>query len=42
MSADGAGSRRLAEVLAEAMGQLGVAAEPQSIPDYLELRKSVV
>lgn len=39
MSADGAGSRRLAEVLAEAMGQLGVAAEPQSVPDYLELIK---
>lgn len=39
MSADGAGSQRLAEVLAEAMGQLGVAAEPQSVPDYLELIK---
>jgi len=37
MSADGAGSQRLAEVLAAAMGQLGVAAEPQSVPDYLEL-----
>ena len=39
MSADGAGSQRLAEVLAEAIGQLGVAAEPQSVPDYLELIK---
>lgn len=37
MSAEGAGSQRLAEVLAEAMGQLGVAAEPQSVPDYMEL-----
>jgi hypothetical protein len=37
MSADEPGSLRLAEALAEAMGQLGVAAEPQSVPDYLEL-----
>lgn len=39
MNADGAGSQRLAEVLAEAIGQLGVSAEPQSVPDYLELIK---
>lgn len=39
MNADDAGPQRLAEVLAEAMGQLGVAAEPQSVPDYLELIK---
>ena len=37
MGTDGAGSQRLAEVLAEAIGQLGVAAEPKSVPDYLEL-----
>ena len=39
MNADGAGSQRLAEVLVEAIGQLGVSAEPQSVPDYLELIK---
>lgn len=39
MNAEGAGAQRLATVLAEAIGQLGVAAEPQSVPDYLELVK---
>lgn len=37
MSTDGAGSQRLADVLAEAIGQLEVAAEPQSTSEYLEL-----
>lgn len=39
MSADREGSQRLAEVLAQAIGRLGVAAEPQSVPDYLQLIK---
>lgn len=39
MSAEGADSDRLAEVLAEAMGRLGVAAEPQDVTDHLELVK---
>jgi hypothetical protein len=37
MSADRDGSQRLAEVLAEAIGRLDVASEPESVPDYLEL-----
>jgi hypothetical protein len=37
MGADGPGPQRLAEVLAEAIGQLGVASEPQDVPDYLAL-----
>lgn len=39
MSAEQAGSPRLAEVLAEAMGRYGVAADPQEVPDYLEIVK---
>ena len=39
MSTDAASSQRLADVLAEAIGQLEVAAEPQSTSEYLELIK---
>ena len=39
MSVDRAGLQQLPEVLAEAIGQLGVAAEPQNVPDYLVLIK---
>jgi hypothetical protein len=37
MSTDAAGSPRVADVLAEAIGQLEVAMEPQSTSEYLEL-----
>ncbi len=39
MSADPDGLQRLPEVLAQAIGQLGVSAEPRSVPDYLVLIK---
>ena len=41
MSADRDGLQRLPEVLAEAIGNLGVAVEPQSVPDYLVIIKVV-
>lgn len=39
MAAEGTAAQRRAEVLAEAIGRLGVAVEPQTVPDHLELIK---